>query len=253
MKNIRSIFTLLVVLAAAFLWGCGDDSTTGGNNTGGTPPTLNMKVGSLYTFNIDSLSTTGGVAKTSLKTLNTYLSVGTFFGQSNAYQILSETKDTITNISLGKDTFYVRYDGGRFYQYGVLQLISPSIPPSWDLVADFNVAFGSSFTIASNVPINIGSITGALANITGSIAADTTFNTSGWGNVGINCYRSEIVADITFSGFSIGKVYVDYYIGDADPSTNPSGMVRVKLRPVNLTVYTQSGVDQYLQRYQPGP
>jgi len=249
--NKIKIFTFFVLTAAmVWVWGCGDDSTTGPSTPGGTPPTINMKVGAIYTFNIDSLGISGSVMKTSLKTINTYLSQGTFFNQPNAFQIYTETRDTNTNTTLATDTFFVRYDGGKFYQYGMLQLISPTIPASWDLVADFTLSQGTTFDIANNVPINIGTITGATANITGKIAVDTTFNTYGWGNIGVNCYRSEIVADILFSGFSLGKVYVDYYIGDADPSGNPSGMVRVKLRPVSLTVYSQSGVDQYIQRFQ---
>lgn len=250
--NKIKLFSFFVLTAAmVWVWGCGDDSTTGGNNTGGSVPTINMKVGSFYVFNIDSLGTNGSVTHTSLKTSNTYLAQNTFFGQPNAFQILSQTKDTITNITLSTDTFYVRYDGGKFYQYGVLQLISPTIPAEWDLVADFNVSQGTSYTIKDNVPITL--IPGATANISGKIAADTTFNTHGYGNVGINCYRAEIIADIIIASFSVGKVYVDYYIGDADPSTNPSGMVRVKLRPITLPVYTQAGVDQFLQVYTPGP
>lgn len=250
--NKIKIFTFFVLTAAmVWVWGCGDDSTTGGNNTPGTAPSLNMRVGSIYVFNIDSLGTNGSVSHTSLKTSNTYLNQGTYFGQSNAFQILSQTKDTLLNITLSTDTFYVRYEGGKFYQYGVLQLISSTIPASWDLVADFNVSQGTSFDIATGVPIS--QIPNATANITGRIAVDTTFNTHGYGNIGINCYKSEIVADIIIASFSIGKVYVDYYIGDADPTTNPSGMVRVKLRPVTLPVYSQAGVDQYLQVYTPGP
>lgn len=252
MKKIKFFSFLILAAAMVYVYGCGDDAVnnnTGG--TGGTVPTLNMRVGSFLVFNIDSLGTNGSVSHTSLKTSNTYLAQGTYFGQANAFQILSQTKDTITNITLSTDTFYVRYDGGKFYQYGVLQIISPSIPASWDLVADFNVSQGTSYNIASAVPISL--IPGATANITGKIAADTTFNTQGYGNVGINCYRAEIVADIIIGGFSVGKVYVDYYIGDADPATNPSGMVRVKLRPITLPVYSQSGVDQFLQIYVPGP
>lgn len=252
MNKLKFFSIFLLAAAMVYVWGCGDDSTTGGNNNnGGTVPTLNMRVGSFYVFNIDSLSTSGGVSHTSLKTSNTYLSQGTFFTQPNAFQIMSQTKDTISQAILSTDTFYVRYEGGKFYQYGVLQLISPTIPAAWDLVADFNVAQGSSYDIALGVPISL--IPGASANITGKIAADTTFNTHGYGNVGINCYRAEIVADIIIGGFSVGKVYVDYFIGDADPATNPSGMVRVRLRPITLPVYSQSGVDQFLQIYVPGP
>ncbi len=247
MNKLKFFSIILLTAAMVYVWGCGDDTTTGNNNGGGTVPTLNMQVGAIYAFNVDSLPTSGGFTQTRLKSYNTYLSQGTYFGQSNAFQILTETRDTVANSSLGTDTFYVRYDGGKFYQYGMLQLISPTIPASWDLVADFNVSQGTAFTIASDVDIVIGSIT-AKANITGKIAADTTFNTAGWGNVGINCYRSEIAAVISISGLPIGTVYVDYYIGDADPTTNPSGMVRVKLRPVNLTVYTSAGVDQSFLR-----
>lgn len=243
MKNLKFFSAFLLIAVSVFFYSCGEDSTTTPTGTGGTPPTLNMTVGSIYSFDVDSLPISGGVTHTRLQSYNTYLAQGTYFGQSNAFQILTETKDTLLNLSLGKDTFYVRYDGGKFYQYGMLQLISPSIPASWDLVADFNVSQGTSFNIANNVPIVLGSIT-ATANINGSVAADTTFNTAGWGNVGINCYRSEIVAEIFISSLSIGKVYVDYYIGDNDPTTNPSGMVRVKLRPVNLTVYQAAGIDQ---------
>lgn len=250
MKNIKFFSAFLLIASSLYLGGCGDDTTTP-TTPGGTVPTLNMRVGSVYIFNIDSISTSGVVSHTSLKTLNTYLALGTYFGQANAYQILSQTKDSNFAPILASDTFYVRYDGGKFYQYGMLSLISPTIPGSWDLVADFNVSQGTSFNIASGVPITI--IPGATANITGKIAVDTTFNTHGYGNVGINCFRSEIVAEIIIGGFPIGKVYVDYFIGDADPSTNPSGMVRVRLRPVNLPVYQQAGVDQFLQIYAPGP
>ncbi|KXK45120.1 MAG: hypothetical protein UZ05_CHB002002523 [Chlorobi bacterium OLB5] len=234
-----------------YVYGCGSDDVVNNNNGGtGGVPTLNMQVGALYVFNVDSLPNSGNPVNTRLKSYNTYLAQGTYFGQSNAFQILTETRDTVANISLGTDTFYVRYDGGKFYQYGMLQIISPSISPSWDLVADFNVAQGTTFDIALGVPIVLGSIT-AEANIRGKIAADTTFNTAGWGNVGINCYRSEIVADILVSTLPVGKVYVDYYIGDADPATNPSGMVRVKLRPFTILTFTQAGLDQYLLRKLP--
>lgn len=250
MNKLKFFSIFLLAAAMVYVWGCGDDSTTGTPGTGGTAPTLNMQVGALYVFNVDSLPPSGGVTHTRLKSYNTYLAQGTYFGQSNAFQILTETRDTVLNLSLGTDTFYVRYDGGKFYQYGMLQIISPSIPASWDLVADFNVSQGTSFTIANGVPIVLGSIT-ANANISGKIAADTTFTTAGWGNVGINCFRSEIAADISVSGLPVGTVYVDYFIGDADPSTNPSGMVRVKLRPFTILTFTQAGLDQTLLRHVP--
>lgn len=246
MNKLKFFSIFLLAAAMVYVWGCGDNSTTGTPGTGGTAPTLNMTVGSIYSFSVDSLPTSGGVTHTSLQSYNTFLAQGRFHDKDNAFKILTETRDTATNSSLGTDTFYVCYEGGKFYQWGMLQLISPSITASWDLVADFNVSQGTTFNIATGVPINI--IPNTTANITGRIAVDTTFNTAGWGNIGINCYRSEIVADILLSSLPIGKVYVDYYIGDADPTTNPSGMVRVKLRPVNLTVYQAAGLDQSFLR-----
>lgn len=250
MNKLKFFSIFLLTAAMVYVWSCGDDTTTGTPGTGGTVPTLNMQVGALYVFNVDSLPPSGGVTNTRLKSYNTYLAQGTYFGQSNAFQILTETRDTVLNLSLGTDTFYVRYDGGKFYQYGMLQIISPSIPASWDLVADFNVSQGTSFTIANGVPIVLGSIT-ANANITGKIAADTTFTTAGWGNVGINCFRSEIAAEISVSGLPVGTVYVDYFIGDADPASNPSGMVRVKLRPFTILTFSQAGLDQTMLRHVP--
>jgi len=248
MNKIKFISAFFIILASVFYIGCGEDSVTNnGGGPGGTAPNIDMKAGSFYIFNIDSLPVSGGSAPTNLKTYNTFLAAVTYQGKSNAFPIVSETRDTVANVSLGTDTFYVCYESGKFYQYGMLQLISPTIPASWDLVADFNVSLGTSFTIANGVPITIGAIT-AIANITGKIAADTTFNTAGWNNVGINCYRSEIAADISVSGFPAGIVYVDYYIGDADPASNPSGMVRVKLRPFTILTYSQSGIDQALIR-----
>lgn len=247
MEKIKIFSFLILAAVMVYIYGCGGDTINNNNGGSGSLPTLNMRVGALYVFNVDSLPNSGGVTRTRLKSYNTYLAQGTYFGQSNAFQILTETRDTVANISLGTDTFYVRYDGGKFYQYGMLRIISPSITAGWDLVADFNVAQGTSFNIASGVPIVIGAIT-ANANITGKIAVDTTFNTSGWGNVGINCYRSEIAAVISVSGLPVGTVYVDYFIGDADPANNPSGMVRVRLRPFTILTFNQAGLDQTLLR-----
>jgi hypothetical protein len=252
MKNLKFFSAFLLITFALYFGGCGDDTTTTPGGGSGSVPTLNMKVGSVYIYNLDSLPVSGGnPIHTRLLSYDTIKAKGTFNGQNDAYMITSSLRDTAFPIvPLGTTTYYVRYDGGKFYQYGVLQLISPTIPATWDLVADFNVTQGTSFNIASGVAIP--NIPGATANITGKIAVDTTFNASGFGNV--NCFRSEIVADISISGLPVGKVYVDYYIGDADPSTNPSGSVRVKLRPVNISgIFTQTGLDKYLQRYIPGP
>mgnify|MGYP001252744314 FL=1 len=253
MKNIRSIFTILVVLIAAFLWGCGDDSTTGGNTPGGTPPNISMKVGSYYAFTIDSLDTNTSVPPrhTRLMTFQTFIAQGTYFGQPDAFQIRSETRDTVANTLVSLDTFYVRYDGTRFYQYGLLQLIDPTHAPSWDLVADFSKATNEQWDVATiNTTVGGFAVT---AVVKGKIAEQTPFVTNNTG-LSINNYRIEIEAAVSNAAGSFGSIFVDYHIGYSDPATNPAGMVRVKLRPIKLSllgipVYSAAGVDSKIETY----
>ncbi len=253
MKNLKFFSAFLLIASAVFFWGCGEDSTTT-TTTGGTPPTLNMKVGSIYVFTNDSLDTNGTTVRpTKLKTYQSYLSQGSFFGQSDAFQIRSETKDTgippPNTVSI--DTFYVRYDGTRFYQYGMLRLIDSTHALSWDLVADFSKAVGEQWDVATiNSTINGIAVT---AVVKGKIAEQTPFTTNTTG-ISINNYRIEIEAAVTSALGSLGSIYVDYYIGYADPATNPSGMVRVKLRPIRLSVlgvpvYRAAGVDTKIQYF----
>ena len=237
-------FLFTAIFAALIISGCGDDSTPTNNNTGGTPPTINMTVGAVYTFNVDSLLTNGTVRTTRLKTTQTYASPS-----AGAFQITAVTQDSLGG-PLITDTFSVKYEGGKFYQYGVLQLLDPNIPASWDMVADFTLSQGTQWTIADDVPFSIGTITGT-ADIKGKIAVDTTFHTTGWGNNAVNAFRSEITADITVFSAYAGTIYVDYFIGDADPATNPSGLVRLRLRPINLTGYSAAGADQKMQKWTP--
>jgi hypothetical protein len=257
MKNLKltSVFLFILTLSLLYTTGCGDDSTTNNNNQGGTPPTLNMKVGSLYGFTNDSLDTNGTTIRpTRLRTIQNYVAQGTFFGQPDAFHIHSETKDTVINITVASSDFYVRYDGGKFYQYGLKRIIDSTQAPTWDLVADFNVATGTQW--------DIGTITTVLGGfsvqtvIKGKVAENTPFTTNNTGQ-SINNYRIEITGEASTLGFPIGTVYVDYYIGYADPSTNPSGLVRLRFRPVwlklpppaNTTIFRSAGVDQKISYY----
>lgn len=250
MKNIRSVFAILIVFAAAFLWGCGEDSTTGGN-TPGTPPNISMKVGSYYAFTNDSLDTNGTIRHTKIMTFQTFVAQGTYFGQPDAFQIRSETRDTAANSLVSLDTFYVRYDGTRFYQYGMLQLIDPTHAPSWDQVADFSKATNEQWDVATiNTTVGGFAVT---AVVKGKIAEQTPFVTNNTG-LSINNYRIEIEAAVSNSAGSFGSIFVDYYIGYSDPATNPGGMVRVKLRPIKLSllgipVYSAAGVDSKIETY----
>ncbi|MBN8585957.1 MAG: hypothetical protein J0M37_12780 [Ignavibacteria bacterium] len=236
-----------------WVWGCGDDSTTGGNNTGGSVPTINMKVGSAYSFTNDSLDTNGTVRRTQIKTTMVYAEQNTFFGQSNAFKIRTTSIDTFpTPTIIDVDSFYVRYDGGKFYQYGMVKLIDSTQSPNWDLVADFNVATGTEWNVTTiNTTINGIGVT---ANIKGKVAGQTSFNTTSNPSTSINAYKVEITAYLTALSLPIGNIVLEYYIGYADPASNPSGLVRLKLNPIKLSLsgtpfYGAAGVDQVMQTY----
>lgn len=255
MKKIKFFSFLILAAAMVYIYGCGDDAVNNNNNGGtGSTPTINMRVGSIYVFTNDSLDTNGTtVTPTRIKTYQSFLAEGTFFGQPNAFQIRSESRDTVANpqLIISIDTFYVRYDGTRFYQYGMLRLIDSTQPLSWDLVADFSKAIGVQWDVAT-INTTIGGIA-VTAIVKGKIAEQTPFTTNTTG-LSINNYRIEIEAAVTSPIGSLGSIFVDYYIGYADPATNPSGMVRVKLRPIKLTalgvpVYRAAGVDTKIQYY----
>ncbi len=252
--NKIKLFTFFVLTAAmVWVWGCGDDSTTGGNNTPGTAPTLNMKVGSVYAFTVDSLDTNGSVRSTKLKTFQSIVAQGTFFSESNAFAIKSETRDTSFSPSVLVDsgTFYVKYEGGIFKQYGLVKLIDSTQLPTWDVVADFNLATGTQWQIATiNTTINGFNVS---ANIKGAIKDNIAFTTNNTGQ-SINNFRTEITAEVTALTVPAGTIFVDYYLGYADPSTNPSGPVRFKLRPIwlqaaSITLFRSAGMDQKIDYY----
>jgi hypothetical protein len=236
-------FSFLSLLFFSFFVSCGDDDQPGGgNNNGGNLPTINMKVNALYTMSIDSIQNNGNVSPTPYHAIHTYLAQGTYFGQSNAFQIRVVTEDSASHSPLSTDTFYVRYDGGKFYQYGIVLLLNPNAAPTWDVIADFNVSQGTQWTIADSIPISF--IPGGYAKIKSKVAEKTSFQTNAWGNSTVSCYRAEITGDIYVATLLLGTVYVDYYIGDSNPVTNPPGLVRLKLRPVNITGYQSGGLDQ---------
>lgn len=250
MKNLKitSLFLFILAFTAIYTVGCGDDPTTT-PPPGGSVPTLDMRVNSIYGFTNDSLDTNGTtVTHTRLRTLQGFTANGTFFGKANSFQIIAETRDTVANTQVSTDTFYVNYEGGKFYQYGMLQIIDPSQPASWDLVADFNISHGTQWTVGT-----ISTIIGGFAvttTVKGKVAENTAFTTNNTLQ-SVNNYRIEITGDVQSLGTSLGTIYVDYYIGYADPATNPSGMVRVKVRPIWLrlppigtTVFRSPGVDQ---------
>lgn len=233
--NIIKYFSALIMISAfVMLWGCGDDSTT--NPVVGEKPNIDLKTGSSFTFTFDTLSRVNGTAvrltqMTSRDSITTSFPVGT----NTAYSIISRT-DSAGIISW--DTALVYYDAGagKFYQYGISRLINPLATPNWDLVADFSVSNGTSWS----VPLNPDSVTinGFTVKIvlSAKVVGTTTFQSTGLPTRDVNCYQVEFKADLTYLTLPVGSIYFDYYIGYNNGTVNTSGIVRLTLRPVNIGI-----------------
>jgi hypothetical protein len=249
MKNLITYF--LAVLISILIFSCSDSTTNPGNPpVSGTYPNINIKVGSAYHFTNDSLTTDSTSVHTSIITVDTVLAKGNFFLQDSAYMIGSTTKDTITNTTLNVQAFYIKYDAsaGKFYQYGAVKLIDSTQTANWDKVADFSVAAGTEWQIA-HITTVLG-IPGTSADIKSKVAKDTTFESSGAGHTLINAYRIEMTAYISLGPLPIGNIVLEYYIGyTPSGSSNPSGVVRLRLRHINFQNLSYPGFDQKLQTW----
>ncbi len=251
MKNIKFFSAFLIIAAAAFFWGCGDSSTPTTPGPGGTAPTIDMKKGSVFTFTYDTLnrntSDTTPVRLTNMTSTDTYTDT-TRVGSNLIFTIRSST-DSAGIISI--DTTLVYYDApsGKFYQYGLTRLINPLISPTWDLVADFSLSTGTTW----NLPLNPNTISisgfAITINLNAKVAEQTSFLTTSNPSRTINCYRIEFKADLTTSNIAIGSILFDYFLGYNDGITNSSGIVRLKLRPVNIglptvPIFSNFGLDR---------
>src|SRR5205085_4469451 len=164
----------------------------------------------------------------------------------------------------GVDTAYFSYDstGGKFYQYGISKLINPLFGTStWDLVGDFSVAMGNSWTVGTiNYTVNVGGTPyNFIGPLTSKVAEKTSIVTTGTGQT-VNCYRIELLAHVsaTTNGITAtADIYVDYYLGYASSSANPSGLLQAKLRPFNFIVsgipVPQNGDDRKLKSFTIAP
>ncbi len=129
---------------------------------------------------------------------------------------------------------YVSYDSqtGLLYQWGIKKLFDPTQTETWDLVADFSKALGTSVSLFTIT--NVGGQSFLTANVSSKVEKDTTIIALASG-VSVSCYKVAIIADILASGLSVGKAYIDYYIGyTPSSSTNPSGRIKLKFYPVNI-------------------
>jgi hypothetical protein len=242
-----------VIIAAMFvisLTGCDDSGNTPQTQTG-PKPNIQFKAGSVFYYGTDSISQNGNLHPTNWRTRDDVLAETNYSGRT-CFPISSVTMDTVLNLPITSQTLYVSYDAssGQFFQWGVKKIFDPTQTATWDMVADFSKPLGTSvalFTITNlfNQPL-------LSANVTSTVMYDTTFTTTGAPGVNVSCYKVGVIADVLASSISIGKVYLDYYIGYTPSSSpsNPSGRIRVKIYPINLTGYPAGdGFDQKLNRF----
>jgi hypothetical protein len=250
-KKIFLAFFLVAAIMLALLTGC-DDAGIETKTATGPMPNIQMKAGSTFIYVTDSISQNGTVNNTAWKTTDV-VQAETVYPPStgrNCFPINSITTDTILNVPIQSQTLYVSYDSqtGLLYQWGVKKIFDPSQTETWDLLADFSKPLEtpvSLFTIN-----NVFGQSFLSANVSSKVMYDTAFTTIA-SAIAVNCYKVAVVADILLSGNSIGKAYLDYYVGytpSSNPS-NPSGMIRVKFFPLNVSGYTATGADQKLSRF----
>lgn len=248
MKKIKFFSFLILAAAMVYVYGCGDDAVN--NNTGGTGsvPNIDFKTGSGFTFTFDTLSRVNGTS-VRLTNMTSRDSIETSFpvGSNTAYRIVSRT-DSAGIISYDTALVYYEASVGKLYQYGLSRIISPTANPNWDLVGDFSISQGTSW----NVPLNPDSIVinGLIVKIvlSAKVVGATTFQTTGSPTRDVHCYQIEFKADLTTSGLPIGSIFFDYFVGYNNGSSNTSGLVRLRLNPVNIgfppVVFSNFGVDK---------
>ena len=253
---------LMAVLCISYT-GCGTDDVT--STPVGPPPTIRMTPGSTYDFTYDSLTATAVSQTIRLgRTSHDVVQPQLVFTGKTCYPVISTTKDSLGSV-ISIDTNYYSYDStaGKFYQFGISKFINPAFgTATWDLVADFSVAMGTTWTVGQiNYVVNVGgtnyTFTGPL---TSKVAEKTTIQTTGSPSQSIDVYRCELFAHITSSGSVAvtADIYVDYYIGYVSTSTNPSGQVEVKLRPFSFNsggsvLVNEPGDDRKLKQFTIAP
>jgi hypothetical protein len=244
------IILLAVIITGIAFWNCSENPTNPSSQCGSSlRPNINIKVGAVYRYTNDSLSASDS-NRTRIITTNSALSKGTFYGQNNAVQVYSVSRDTVNNQPVYQDTIYVKYDssGGIFYQYGLVRMLDTTQAATWDKVADFCVPMGTQYQIAS-----FDTYFGTLLHVDlkGKVAAETSIQTTGSPPQSILCYRIEMTAVVTASGLPVTTIYVYYYLGYSPASSpgNPSGMVKLRMEPFSVYGNPRSGFDQILQRF----
>ena len=198
---------------------------------------------------------------------NTILANGTYFDSTDVFMSQVIERDG-SGLTVSNDTTFSKYNvaTGKGYSYGFSQLFNPALTPKWDLLADFSVAFNTTWVIDNiNVILTIpqGNInmTGPL---TGQVVEETTIQTTGSPAETIHCYRIElnttlsgtiVIAPVTYTLTT--TLTMDYYLGYSSSQYpgNPSGVVRLTNRTFTMTTnpnigtFSFPGRDRILETY----
>jgi hypothetical protein len=251
-KTLSLLFLLSAFLAAIYFLSCGNDNTVTGSS--GSYPNIQMKAGSVYYYGTDSISQNGTYHNTNWRTKDSIWASTTFNGK-NCFPIFSLTQDTLPSPpwpTITSQMIYISYDAssGIFYQWAIKRIFDTTQAASWDEITDFSKSIGTSvpvFTLNSLFGNSLLS-----ANVSSKVAVDTVLVTHT--NSSVNCYRVELTAIILVGGqLQVGTARVDYYIGytPSNNPSNPSGRIRFKFYPLNLSNYgvILDGVDQVMRNY----
>jgi hypothetical protein len=246
-------FTVLVIslLIYAFI-GCGEESNPGNPPPNVNIPDIDIRQGSVYTYTYDTIDQNNNTYRINRNSRDSVM-ISALINNSRVSSIRSVTTGDISSI----DTIIVIWEpqSGKFYHFGAFRIINPGSQPTQDLIADFSVPLGTSW----NVPVNPDSLViegfTIKFSVSAKVAEQTSFTTTG-SNQQVQCYRTEFKADVRLANpiITLGSIYFDYYIGYKSSATNPSGIVRLRLRPINLTfgsitILRQAGIDRVLSTY----
>ncbi|MFI5211355.1 MAG: hypothetical protein ACHQIH_00595, partial [Ignavibacteria bacterium] len=234
----------------------GDDST-GPAATNGWHPNLTFAPNQQFKYSNDSLLAGGSGSIRKRNSSTSIIQAQTTYQGELCYPVTGITYDTVTQQTTPEPPYWFRYDqaSGKFYQYGIRQLINITQPGSWDLVGDFDAIRGSSYFIGD---INFTAVVPGLGNVTftgplnGVIADSTTITTTGTPPQTIPCYKISMTATISGTGGITASIVLDYYLGYAAPT----GIVELKLNPFSFfiggtPVLPQPGFDRKLYTHTP--
>lgn len=247
----KNIIALLITLSFIFS-SCGEDSTQNPPPPSNTYLDIDIRPGAIYTYTYDTIDQNNISHRINRNSRDSVITT-TVIGNSRTSAIRSVTTGDLSSI----DTIIVIWDpqSRKFYQFGAFRIINPNSQPTQDLIADFSVPMGTSW----NVPVNPDSlIIGAFTikfSVSAKVAEQTSFNTTVSGQT-VYAYRVEFKADVRLANpiIQLGSIYFDYYIGYKNNSGNPSGILRLRLRPINITfgsitLIRWSGLDRILSGF----